>query len=46
MPYVSGMRFYEIVLIAVGLAMDAFAVSVCKGLKMSKVDYKYTFIIA
>lgn len=24
MPYVSGMRFYEIVLIAVGLAMDAF----------------------
>ncbi len=40
------MRFYEVFLIALGLAMDAFAVSVCKGLKMRKVDYKYTLIIA
>lgn len=37
----------EIFLIAVGLAMDAFAVSVCKGLKMiDRVDYKYAVIIA
>ena len=40
------MSFYEIVLISIGLAMDAFAVSVCKGLQMTKIDYKYTFIIA
>ena len=40
------MSFYEVFLIAVGLAMDAFAVSVCKGLKMRKVDFKYTLIIA
>ncbi|MCI5893645.1 MAG: manganese efflux pump MntP family protein [Clostridiales bacterium] len=38
---------FEIILIAIGLAMDAFAVSVCKGLKMTeKIDYKYAFIIA
>ncbi len=37
----------EIVLIAVGLAMDAFAVSVCRGLKMTeRIDYKYAVIIA
>ena len=40
------MSFIEVFLIAVGLAMDAFAVSVCKGLKMRRVDYKYTLIIA
>lgn len=38
---------FEIVLIGVGLAMDAFAVSVCKGLKMTdKIDFKYASIIA
>ncbi len=31
------MGFIEVVLIAVGLAMDAFAVSVCKGLAMKKI---------
>lgn len=37
----------EIFLIAVGLAMDAFAVSVCKGLKMTeKIDFKYASLIA
>lgn len=36
----------QILLIAIGLAMDAFAVSVCKGLKMQRIDYKYTIIIA
>ncbi len=29
----------ELVLISVGLAMDAFAVSVCKGLAMKKINY-------
>ena len=30
------MGFFELVLLAVGLSMDAFAVSVCKGLSMKK----------
>lgn len=40
------MDIFQLILIAVGLAMDAFAVSVCKGLKMKKLDYKYTVTIA
>lgn len=38
--------FIELFLIGVGLAMDAFAVSVCKGLSMSKVNKKQAFVIA
>ena len=34
------MKFYEIVGIGVGLAMDAFAVSICKGLSMKKLSRK------
>ena len=30
----------ELIIIAVGLAMDAFAVAICKGLNMRKLDYK------
>ena len=40
------MNFIQLVLISFGLAMDAFAVAVCKGLKMKKVDYRYTIMIA
>ncbi len=36
----------ELVIIAAGLAMDAFAVSVCKGLNMRKLDIKQTALIA
>lgn len=36
----------ELFLIGVGLSADAFAVAVCKGLKMRKVNYKHTLIIA
>jgi putative Mn2+ efflux pump MntP len=36
----------ELFLIGVGLSMDAFAVAICKGLKMRKVNYKHTLIIA
>mgnify|MGYP004623199563 FL=1 len=35
----------ELLLIGVGLSMDAFAVSVCKGLAMRKVNNKQAFII-
>ena len=38
--------FVELLLIGIGLAMDAFAVSVCKGLAMSKVRKKEAVIIA
>lgn len=35
----------EILLIAIGLAMDAFAVSLCKGLSMKKMSWKKAFIV-
>ncbi len=39
------MGIIEILLISVGLAMDAFAVSVCKGLSMKKMNLKKAIII-
>lgn len=36
----------EVFLIGVGLSMDAFAVSICKGLSMKKVNKLHTTIIA
>ncbi len=39
------MVFIELALIGVGLAMDAFAVSVCKGLAMRKVNKKQALVI-
>ena len=36
----------ELVIIAVGLSMDAFAVAVCKGLNMQKLEKKQTALIA
>lgn len=35
----------EILLIAIGLAMDAFAVSICKGLSMKKMSWKKAIIV-
>ena len=40
------MKLFEIIAIGVGLAMDAFAVSICKGLSMKKIDWKKAIIIA
>lgn len=39
------MDFFEILLISIGLAMDAFAVSVCKGLSMKKMSWKKAVIV-
>lgn len=39
------MELTEMVLISIGLAMDAFAVSVCKGLCMKKMSWKKALII-
>ena len=40
------MGVMELVLMGAGLAMDAFAVAVCKGLAMRKVNKKQCFLIA
>jgi len=40
------MGLVELLLIAVGLSMDAFAVSVCKGLAMRRVDMRYAVVMA
>ena len=50
MPYYTlrtdCMEFVSIILIGIGLSMDAFAVSVCKGLEMHRINYCNGFIIA
>ena len=39
------MGLIEVIMIALGLAMDAFAVSVCKGLAMTKVKLRDAAIV-
>ena len=39
------MNFIELFLVSIGLAMDAFAVSVCKGLSMKKLYFSHMFIV-
>lgn len=38
------MSLFELFLVAVGLSMDAFAVSVCKGLSVARVNKKHMLI--
>lgn len=40
------MTFADLLLLGIGLSMDAFAVSVCKGLSMRTINYKHSIIIA
>ncbi|MBQ6281955.1 MAG: manganese efflux pump [Bacilli bacterium] len=40
------MRLYEIIIIAVSLAMDTFTVSVCKGITMKNISYKSAIVIS
>jgi len=40
------MDLTQLVLIAVGLSMDAFAVALCKGLCMRKINYAHAAVIA
>lgn len=40
------MSFIEVFLIGIGLSADAFAVAICKGLNMRKINYKHALIIA
>ena len=39
------MKLFEIMLISIGLAMDAFSVAICKGLSMKKMSWKNAMII-
>ena len=39
------MGFLELFLIGVGLSMDAFAVAVCQGLCMPRLNWRYAVII-
>lgn len=39
------MTFAELLLIAVGLSMDAFAVAVCKGLSVKKLEGKHMLLL-
>ncbi len=40
------MNIYEIILIAIGLSMDAFAVAVCLGVKTHNINWKSHILIA
>ena len=40
------MSFIELFIVAIGLSMDAFAASVCKGLCMRRVNWMHAVIIA
>ena len=40
------MSYFEIFMIGVGLSMDAFAVAICKGLAMPKLNKAQTLVIA
>lgn len=39
------MNLWELLIIAIGLSMDAFAVSICKGLSMKKMNWKNAIIV-
>ncbi len=38
------MRFWELLMIAFGLSMDAFAIAICKGLSVEKAEKKHLII--
>ena len=39
------MGILELIILSIGLAMDAFAVSICKGLSVKKVKPKHYLIV-
>ncbi len=38
------MELWELMVIAVGLSMDAFAIAICKGLSVNKIEKKHMII--
>ena len=41
----SNMALWEVILLAVALAMDAFSAAICKGLTLQKMDYKKALLV-
>lgn len=39
------MSLTELFILAVGLSMDAFAVAICKGLSMSRMNWKKALVV-
>lgn len=39
------MELWEVILLAVALAMDAFSAAICKGLTLQKMDYKKALLV-
>ena len=39
------MNLADVLLLSLGLAMDAFAVSICKGLATQKLNFKYALTV-
>lgn len=39
------MNLIELIILSIGLAMDAFSVAICKGLAMKKMNWKHAIII-
>lgn len=37
------MNIFELFILAIGLSMDAFAVSVCKGLSLGRINAKHVY---
>lgn len=40
------MLLFDLFLLGVGLSMDAFAVAICKGLGMHRINWRHSFVIA
>ena len=40
------MGLLELLLVGIGLSMDAFAVAICQGLCMSKLNWRHATVIA
>ena len=40
------MGLLELLLVGIGLSMDAFAVSICQGLCMPKLNWRHAAVIA
>ena len=38
------MKFWELLVVAIGLSMDAFAIAICKGLSVEKAEKKHLLI--
>ena len=39
------MDLFTLILLAIGLSMDAFAVSICKGLAIKKITFRHMLIV-